>query len=171
MVPYAAGNCWIAPCWTPMWNDPTQQNQVPAFFSNNTNVDWQSYGTCCQAITLPKRCLIVHPGNALDAVVRFTVPAKPGGGSYTSARLRGTITDQDFNGGNGVNWSVELNGVAQSGFGSLLHSTNSSSLSSATFPNQAPLVTTGNVINVVVNSNLGDENFDTTSVCGSIMLK
>jgi hypothetical protein len=167
MAPYAAGNCWIAPCWTPLWNDPAQSNQVPAFFSNNTNADWQSYGSCCQAITLPRRCLIVHPGNTQDAVVRFTVPAKPNGGSYTVARLRGTITDQDFNGGNGVNWSVELNGPQ---FGGSLNSTNSSILSSATFPNQALPVTTGSVINVVVSSNNGDEFFDTTSVCGSISL-
>jgi hypothetical protein len=167
MAPYAAGNCWIAPCWTPVWNDPTQRNQVPLFLSNNTNVDWQSYGSCCQAIAHPRRCLIVHPGNLKDAVVRFTVPAKPGGGSYTVARLRGTITDQDFNGGNGVNWSVEF---PTTQFGGSLNSTSSSVLSSAAFPSQALPVTTGSVINVVVNSINGDESFDTTSVCGSITL-
>jgi hypothetical protein len=168
MAPYAAGNCWIAPCWTPTWNDPTQSNQVPLFLSNNTNVNWQSYGSCCQAIAHPRRCLIVHPGNAKDAVVRFTVPAKPNGGSYTIAHLRGNITDQDFNGGNGVNWSVELNLATQ--FGGSLNSTSSSTLSSAAFPNQALPVTTGSVINVVVNSNNADEFFDTTAVCGSITL-
>jgi hypothetical protein len=169
---YGGSSCYQGgPCWTPMWNDPTQPNSVPAFSANNTNQDWLSYGTSGQAFTLPKRCLFMHPGRNLEAVLRFTVPPKPVGGSYSTATMKGsTITDQDFNGGNGVLWWVEVNGVPIPGAGGTLDSTPSNPLSSMLLPGQPFAVTTGTVINLVVDSLNGDENYDTTGVCGKITL-
>lgn len=160
MSPYAGNGCSPA-CWTPLWNDPAQRNQVPSVWANNTNVNWQSYGTCCQAFPLPKKCIFVHPGNTKDVVIHFKVPAKPNGGSYTNAQVNGTITDQDFNGGNGVIWTLQHNHNSAAG-GPL--NGNSATLA------QSMTVTTGDLIDVVVNANNGDEYFDTTSICGSIVL-
>jgi hypothetical protein len=163
MSPYTGGGCALnSPCWTPTWNDPTQRNQVPAFWSDNSGYAWQSYGSCCSAVTYPAKCLMAHPGNVMEAVARFTVPPKANGGSYTRAYLRGTIGDQDPNGGNGVNWTVELNGATQFG-GSLLSNT-------VVFPTTVLAVQTGSVIDVVVDANAGDESFDSTAVCGAIVL-
>lgn len=168
--PYVLGGCALnSPCWGPIWTDPTQVNQVPSFGANNSKMDRQSYGTCCQAFALPKKCLFVHPGRTEDAIVRFTVPPKPGGGSYTVAQLIGTITDQDFNGGSGVNWTVELNTAGVPGFSGTLLST-PGNISSTTFPSTALTVATGDTIDIVVNAVGNNEYFDTTAVCGSISL-
>lgn len=167
--PYAQGGCGPGPCYTPMWFDPSQPNQVPAFWFNNTTLNWQSYGGCCQPVALPPKCAFVHPGRDMAAVIRFKVPAKPNGSSYRLASLKGTITDQDFNGGNGVNWWVEITGSGTV-YGGALQSTMPSPLGSAVFPSNTYPVSTGSVINVVVEANTAQEQFDTTAVCGSIVL-
>jgi hypothetical protein len=166
VVPPGCVGPW--PCYAVGWNDPTQQNNVPAFYANNTSGAWTSYGTCCTAFVLPPKCLIVHPGNVRQAVVQFTVPPRVGGGSYKRFSLKGKIADQDFNGGNGVNWWVELN-TQNPLYGGTLQSTSAGNLSSMSFPSQAYPVTTGDVIRLVVDA-IGDENFDTTAVCGNLVL-
>ena len=169
MAPYTGAGCALSsPCWQPVWDDPTQPNDVPQFRSNNSSFTTQSSGGCCGVITFPAKCLIVHPGRALQAVVRFTVPAKPNGGSYSQAYLKGTVGDQDYNGGNGVDWSV-YHGITLL-YGGSLQSTSATSIASAAFPSTVFPVQTGDVIDVVVDASHGDENFDTTSVCGHITL-
>ena len=162
MTAYSGNGCSPA-CWTPIWRDLTQRNTVPAVWANNTNVNWQSYGGCCQPVPMPKKCLHVHPGNLKDLVVQFTVPPKPNGGSYTMAHLNGSITHEDFNGGNGVNWSVQVNHGLPPFSGYL-------NANSTVFPTQGLSVSTGALIDIVVNANNGDEFFDSASVCGSITL-
>lgn len=153
--------------YTPGWGMQSQPDQIPVVFANITSQNWQSV----TGFTLPKKCLMVHPGWGLkDVVVRFVVPPKPNGGSYTSGHLKGTITDQDYFSGNGVTWGVEVNG-GPAQYGGTLFSTVASPLSSATFPTQTFNVSTGTTIDLVVSPNGTDAGYDTTAVCGSIVVQ
>ncbi|MCA0176858.1 MAG: hypothetical protein LCH73_11330 [Proteobacteria bacterium] len=166
-IPYNCSPVFPSYCsHTPSWGFQRQPDRIPVVYANITDQNWQSD----TGITVPRRCLMVHPGwGTKDVVVRFEVPAKPYGGSYTSGRFKGSIADLDYLGGNGVTWRVEVNGSTL--YGGTLHATRALPRSSATFPTQTFNVSTGTTIDLVVSPNGADASFDTTSVCGAIVMQ
>ncbi len=153
------------------WDSPSLQNGVPLFFNHQSTQLWWVRGSCCGPVTLPAQSIFIHPGaNGVKAVLSFLVPAKPTGQSYSSARIKGQITDVDYNGGDGVSWSLEhqvgatYTTVATGAVNSTTPSPLSSSPVSAGFA-----VATGDRINIVIDAN-SNEFFDLTALTGLIQL-
>ena len=154
------------------WNSPNLPDTTPGFLAHDNFILWWYRGTCCGPVTLPTKTALMSPGaNGVKAVLSFTVPPKPSGASYQSARIKGQFTHVDCQGvpygGNGIIWSVEHNGGVVAG-PTALNSTNCSSLASSPVTPSFP-VTTGDTIKFVVDAN-GNDQFDTTALAGDIQL-
>ena len=153
------------------WDSPTLPNIVPIFFDHQNTQLWWVRGSCCGPVTLPAQSIFIHPGaSGVKAVLSFLVPTNASGLAYTSARIKGQITDVDYNGGDGVTWSVEhqvgasYTTVATGSVNSTVPSPLSSNVVSVGFP-----VTTGDRINIVIDAN-ANELFDLTALTGQIQL-
>jgi hypothetical protein len=153
------------------WDSPSLQNSVPLFFDHQNTQLWWGRGSCCGPVTLPAQSIFMHPGaNGVQAVLSFLVPPKPTGQSYTSARIKGQITDVDYNGGDGVTWSVEHQvGASYTTLATgVVYSTVPNPLSSSVV-SVGFAVATGDRINIVVDAN-SNELFDLTALTGEIQL-
>ena len=68
----------------------------------NTNPATVSFST----ITLPGKCVAVHPGPANGVAVEWVCPAD------TTVSITGKVADADPNGGDGIAWAVDLQSAA-----------------------------------------------------------